>query len=206
MSFFQSLVITAAWLSQLGEHRSAEREVVGSNPGRTNDQVRWCWLQWFETLSQLKWSRHWVVTFSYWPCLLHPSFISKINGDVKEPTLLLAKSRVRFPSGVVYLSRITCYSYHGLWVGYSKFINGLIAATISALVSWCIKTVHVAISNKHTLNSSYCFKYTTIHHDWTIIYLLLNRSYQLRLLFIQNISPILIGWFTITSYWWPNLE
>ena len=40
MSIFQSLVITAAWLAQLGEHRSAEREVVGSNPGRTNDQVR----------------------------------------------------------------------------------------------------------------------------------------------------------------------
>ena len=31
-------VLTAAWLAQLGEHRSAEREVVGSNPGRTNTQ------------------------------------------------------------------------------------------------------------------------------------------------------------------------
>ena len=27
-----------AWLAQLGERRSAEREVVGSNPGRTNTQ------------------------------------------------------------------------------------------------------------------------------------------------------------------------
>ena len=27
---------TAAWLGQLGERRSAEREVMGSNPGRTN--------------------------------------------------------------------------------------------------------------------------------------------------------------------------
>ena len=27
---------TAAWLAQLGERRSAEREVAGSNPGRTN--------------------------------------------------------------------------------------------------------------------------------------------------------------------------
>ena len=26
------------WLAQLGEHRSAEREVVGSNPGWTNTQ------------------------------------------------------------------------------------------------------------------------------------------------------------------------
>ena len=29
---------TAAWLAQLGERRSAEREVAGSNPGRTNTQ------------------------------------------------------------------------------------------------------------------------------------------------------------------------
>ena len=30
--------LTAAWLAQLGEHRFVEREVVGSNPGRTNTQ------------------------------------------------------------------------------------------------------------------------------------------------------------------------
>ena len=30
--------LTAARLGQLGEHRSAEREVVGSNPGRTKNQ------------------------------------------------------------------------------------------------------------------------------------------------------------------------
>ena len=30
--------LTAAWLAQLGERRSAEREVAGSNPGRTNTQ------------------------------------------------------------------------------------------------------------------------------------------------------------------------
>ena len=27
-----------AWLAQLGERRSTEREVAGSNPGRTNTQ------------------------------------------------------------------------------------------------------------------------------------------------------------------------
>ena len=31
-------LLTAAWLAQLGERRSAEREVTGSNPGRTNTQ------------------------------------------------------------------------------------------------------------------------------------------------------------------------
>ena len=31
-------VQTAAWLAQLGEHRSVEREVAGSSPGRTNTQ------------------------------------------------------------------------------------------------------------------------------------------------------------------------
>ena len=30
--------LTAAWLAQLGERRRAEREVAGSNPGRTNPQ------------------------------------------------------------------------------------------------------------------------------------------------------------------------
>ena len=32
------IFFTAAWLAQLGERRSAEREVAGSNPGRTNTQ------------------------------------------------------------------------------------------------------------------------------------------------------------------------
>ena len=31
-------VFTVAWLAQLGECQSAEREVAGSNPGRTNTQ------------------------------------------------------------------------------------------------------------------------------------------------------------------------
>ena len=35
-TMYQSL--TAAWLAQLGERRSTEREVAGSNPGRTNTQ------------------------------------------------------------------------------------------------------------------------------------------------------------------------
>ena len=30
--------VTAAWLALLGERRSTEREVAGSNPGRTNTQ------------------------------------------------------------------------------------------------------------------------------------------------------------------------
>ena len=32
------LAHTAAWLAQLEERRSTEREVAGSNPGRTNTQ------------------------------------------------------------------------------------------------------------------------------------------------------------------------
>ena len=30
--------VAAAWLAQLGVHRSVEREVAGSSPGRTNTQ------------------------------------------------------------------------------------------------------------------------------------------------------------------------
>ena len=33
-----TIFLTAALLAQLGERRSAEREVAGSNPGRTNTQ------------------------------------------------------------------------------------------------------------------------------------------------------------------------
>ena len=32
------MALTAAWLAQLGEDQSAKREVVGSNPSRTNTQ------------------------------------------------------------------------------------------------------------------------------------------------------------------------
>ena len=35
---FRRSKLTAAWLAQLGEHRSAEREVAGSNPGRADTQ------------------------------------------------------------------------------------------------------------------------------------------------------------------------
>jgi len=35
---FEPLCATTAWLAQLGEHRSAHREVTGSKPGRTSTQ------------------------------------------------------------------------------------------------------------------------------------------------------------------------
>ena len=37
---------------------------------------------------------------------------------------------------MVYLSCITYHSYHGLWVGYSELINGLIASASGAFVCW----------------------------------------------------------------------
>ena len=48
----------------------------------------------------------WAVTLSRWPCLLHPSFISQMEGDVKERTLMFEKTRKSFPGDVVLLSRI----------------------------------------------------------------------------------------------------
>ena len=44
-------------------------------------------------LSQFRWSRHWAVTLSRWPCLLHPC--TQLEGDVKEPVTLFEKSRGR---------------------------------------------------------------------------------------------------------------
>ena len=64
-------------------------------------------------------------------CLLNPSFISQIDGDIKEPTPLFENSRGGFPGGVVYLNSMH-HSYHGLWVGHSKLINELIAAANGA--------------------------------------------------------------------------
>ena len=46
-------------------------------------------------LSQFRWSRHWAVTLSRWPCLLHPC--TSVGGDVKEPVTLFEKSRGRRP-------------------------------------------------------------------------------------------------------------
>ena len=74
-----------------------------------------------------------AVTLSRWPLLLHPSFNGQIERGEKGPTLLVEKSR-EVSGGVVYLSRITHHSYYGLWVGYTKLINGLIAAASGALV------------------------------------------------------------------------
>ena len=37
-TLYVRLTLAAARLAQLGEHRSAERKAVGSNPGRTNTQ------------------------------------------------------------------------------------------------------------------------------------------------------------------------
>lgn len=72
-----------------------------------------------------------AVTLSRWPCVLHSSFISQIE---RGELLLFEKSRENFLGGVVYLSRVTHHSYYGLWVVYTKLINGLIAAASGALV------------------------------------------------------------------------
>ena len=47
------------------------------------------------------------MTWGCWLCLLYPSFIRKIEGDKKEPILLIEKSRESFPRGVFYLSHLS---------------------------------------------------------------------------------------------------
>ena len=122
----------AARLAQLGEHRSAEREVAGSNPGRTNNQGL---KKTGETmLAVLSWDDRvigrWRKTFGLVSFILLLS--DKSEGDVKTHTTV-RKEGGSFLDGVVYLSRITYHSYHGLWVDYCKLINGLIAAATGAL-------------------------------------------------------------------------
>ena len=103
------------------------------------------------------------MTLSRWPCLLHPSVIGQSKGGVKEPTLPFEKSRGSFPGGVVCLSRITHHSYHGLWVGYSKLIDGLIAAATGALV----RALMLASNPRH---------YITLHYSGTIILVMKGYS------------------------------
>ena len=54
------------------------------------------------------------------------------GGGVTEPTLLLEMSRGSFPRGCGLPFRH--HSSHGLRVGYSELMNGLIAAATGALV------------------------------------------------------------------------
>jgi len=70
-SWRKTKYINAARLAQLGEHWSAEREIVASTTAEPTTRVfkklvRSCWLL-FKTLSQLRWSRLWVGTLSRWP-------------------------------------------------------------------------------------------------------------------------------------------
>ena len=57
----------------MGEQQPAEQDVVDSKPGQTNMIMLS-----FETLSQLRLTRHWVVTLGHWPwpCPPHPFFIN----------------------------------------------------------------------------------------------------------------------------------
>ena len=66
------------------------------------------------------------------PLSLSPSFsffISQNRRGHKNPHYHSKRGR-GFLGGVVYLSRITHHSYHGLWVDYCKLINGLIAVPV----------------------------------------------------------------------------
>ena len=84
-SWRKTKCINAARLAQLVEHWSAEREVVASTPAEPTTRVfkklvRSCWLL-FKTLSQLRWSRRWVVTLSRWPWveMLHTILLIGLN-------------------------------------------------------------------------------------------------------------------------------
>ena len=76
--------------------------------------------------------RDWTDTLSRWPSVLHPSVTGQIEGDVKEPTLLIEKSCGSFRLvGVVNLSHIIYIMGH---VGYNKLIEGKVAAVSGAFV------------------------------------------------------------------------
>ena len=94
------------------------------------------------------------MRLSHWPCLLHSSFICKIEEEVKKPTLLFEKSRGSFRGGVVHLAHVI--HIIGM-VGYSKLKNGLIAAARNALVCWrpslMLTCKHHIVKRTHLLAS-----------------------------------------------------
>ena len=83
--------------------------------------VRSCWL-WFETLCQFRWLHQWAVTLSRLPCLLRPSFIGQIKGDIKEPALLFEKSISPVVWSTLCASRIVHIMCYG-WVTVSSSVD-----------------------------------------------------------------------------------
>ena len=90
-------------------------------PGSLKKLVRSCWL-WFETLSQFRWLHQWAVTLSHLPCLLRPSFIGQIKGDIKEPALLFEKSISPVVWSTLRASRIIHIMCYG-WVTVSSSVD-----------------------------------------------------------------------------------
>ena len=71
------------------------------------------------------------VMLSHWLCLLHPSLISQNQRGRIRTHNTVGKEKGKIPRwcGLPF----THHWYHGLWVGYSKLINGLIVAGSGAL-------------------------------------------------------------------------
>ena len=133
--------LTAVRLAQLGELRSAEREGAVCLTNSQGLLKKWwdhAWL-WIKILPLFRCSHHWAVTLSRWPCLLHPSFIVRSNR--------------RRPSPTVWKSRPVGWPTFISWVGYSKFINGLLMAASGALVyrgpSLLLPHVNIKCSKTH---------------------------------------------------------
>ena len=80
--------LTAAWLAQLGERRRAEREVAGSNPGRTNPQG--------PQITERK-----VLSLKRRSCLIAIS-LSWFLWDVKEPTCTTVRKEQGAQTPVVW--------------------------------------------------------------------------------------------------------
>ena len=66
-------------------------------------------------------------------------------------------------SGVVYLSHIAHHSYHGLWVVYSKVINGLIVAPVAPCVLKSELTVKEGASCCPLIHDN-TIHYITLHY------------------------------------------
>ena len=110
--------LTAAWLAQLGEGLSAEREVTGSNPGRTNTIHIMGWVG--TVSSQMDWER----------LPVGPLYVAHVRAYYWHVKMYCKRARL-----LSYHRRLFIHSFHSLTHSFiHSFIHSHLRHTANATV------------------------------------------------------------------------
>ena len=82
----------------------------------------------FTMMSQFRWSRDWAVTINCWTCLLCPSFVSELLGDINIKNPHYCSKTVGVVSAVMWSTSTSFTFIH--------ITNGVIAAATGAIFCW----------------------------------------------------------------------